>query len=367
MHDMSKTIGGGSKKVLYTLNTLRRIGLKNSTKALTTHNTCKACGYGMGGQKGGMTNELNEFPSVCNKSIQAQSTDIQPPIPSALFSQHNLEDFQQLSAHELEHLGRLGHPLHKPAGSNHYKEVSWDWALDYSAQQFKSTDPQRTFFYSSGRSSNEAGFLLQLFARVYGTNNVNNCSFYCHQATAVGLGSTIGTGTATIELEDLGGSDLIFVIGANPASNHPRFIYQLQACRERGGHVVVINPAKEPGLVKFALPKSARSMILGGSDIASHYLQPHIGGDIALIKGIAKAVLEMQQQDIAFIKQHCTNFSAFESDLQQTSWSDIEHACGSRTYHRSGSMLRPSEKRDFCVGYGPHPSSVWLRKHRVYR
>ncbi|MGH1471846.1 MAG: FdhF/YdeP family oxidoreductase [Cellvibrionaceae bacterium] len=324
---MKKTVGGGAKKVLYTLNTVRRIGLKNSAKALKANNTCKACGLGMGGQQGGMTNELDEFPSVCNKSIQAQSTDIQPPIPSEIF-QHSISDLRELSPKELEHLGRLSQPLFKDSQTHQYKEVSWDWALNYAANQFRETQPEQTFFYSSGRSSNEAGFLLQLFARLYGTNNVSNCSYYCHQATSVALGSTIGTGTATVELQDLSGSDCIFVIGANPSSNHPRFIYQLTACRERGGDVIVINPAKEPGLVKFALPKSPKSLIVGGTEVASMYVQPHIGTDLALFKGIAKSLLENNQQRSDFISKHTENFQLFCDDIYSTSWQTITQHCG---------------------------------------
>ncbi|MGB5326568.1 MAG: molybdopterin-dependent oxidoreductase, partial [Pseudomonadales bacterium] len=221
MKERKMPVGGGAKKILYALRTAQRIGLLDSARALSAKNTCKACGLGMGGQRGGMTNELGEFPAVCNKSVQAQSTDIQPPIPVEIF-EHDLEEFQQLSAHELEHLGRLGTPLHKPAGSNRYQPVSWDTALDRAAAAFATTEAARAFFYSSGRSSNEAGFVLQLLARVYGCNNVNNCSYYCHQATGVGLGNTIGSGTATVELADLDACDTIFVIGANPASNHPR-------------------------------------------------------------------------------------------------------------------------------------------------
>ena len=277
---MKKVVGGGPKKVLYTLNAVRRIGLKNSAKALSSKNTCKACGLGMGGQQGGMTNELGEFPSVCNKSVQAQSTDIQPPIPNEVF-QHSIEELKELSPKELEHIGRLGQPIFKAKDSEHYKTVDWDWALNYAIDRFKQSNPNRSFFYASGRSSNEAGFLLQLLARLYGTNNVTNCSFYCHQATSVGLGSTIGTGTSTIELEDLAHCDTIFIVGANPASNHPRLIHQLKNCRDRGGNVIIINPAKEPGLVKFSVPKSPVSMITGGTEIASLYLQPNIGGDIA--------------------------------------------------------------------------------------
>ncbi len=236
-------VGGGVKKVLYTLSTVRKMGVKKAAKALNSHNTYKACALGMGGQLGGMTNELDEFPSVCNKSIQAQSTDIQPPIPVEIFA-HDLYELKELSGHELEHLGRLNHPVYKAADESKYSPISWDKAIELAAHKFRETMPERSFFYSSGRSSNEAGFLLQLLARIYGTNNVNNCSYYCHQATGVGLGSTIGTGTATVELADIGGADFFFLIGANPASNHPRLIHQLKALRDRGGDVVVINPAK---------------------------------------------------------------------------------------------------------------------------
>ncbi|HWV16305.1 MAG TPA: FdhF/YdeP family oxidoreductase [Cellvibrio sp.] len=317
-----KIVGGGPKKILYTLKTVARIGLLNSAKALNSHNTCKACGLGMGGQRGGMTNELDEFPSVCNKSIQAQSTDIQPAIPREIFD-HSLEDFAQLSAHELEHLGRLNIPLHKPTNSERYQPIEWSAAMELMAARFAATSPARTFFYTSGRSSNEAGFVLQLLARLYGTNNVNNCSYYCHQATGVGLGNAIGSGTATISLEALASSDCIFVIGANPSSNHPRFVHQLKNCRERGGQVIVINPAKEPGLVRFAVPKSAKSLLSGGTWIASEYLQPNIGSDLLLLKGIAKALLESNTLDRDYIAAHTENFAQFAEDIAASDWQSI--------------------------------------------
>lgn len=319
---MTEIVGGGAKKVLYTLKTVRRMGLANSAKALRARNACKACGLGMGGQLGGMTNEAGEFPSVCNKSVQAQSTDVQPAIPREFFD-HPISELRELSARELEHAGRLGNPVFKGAGEERFRELSWDDALAIAVQRMAKTDPSRGFFYSSGRSSNESGFVLQLLARLWGTNNVNNCSFYCHQATSVGLGSTIGTGTATVELDDLGGCDLVFVIGANPASNHPRFIHKLIACRERGGEVIVLNPAREPGMVRFAAPKSAKSMISGGTDIASRYLQPNIGGDMALFKGIAKAVLESGAENAEFIDAHCDGWAAFRADLEACSWDEV--------------------------------------------
>lgn len=315
-------VGGGSKKILYTLKTVGRIGLLNSAKALNSRNTCKACGLGMGGQRGGMTNEKDEFPSVCNKSIQAQSTDIQQPIPDEVF-EHSLSEFHKLDAYELEHLGRLNTPIYKAAGSDRYVPINWETAYSKMAGAFRAARPEKSFFYSSGRSSNEAGFVLQLLARLYGTNNVNNCSYYCHQATGVGLTNVIGSGTATVELDDLSKSDCIFVIGANPASNHPRFVHQLKNCRDRGGKVIVINPAKEPGLVRFAVPKSPKSLLTGGTWIASDYIQPHIGGDLALLNGVIKAVLESESQNDVFISQYTEGFESFSQKITALCWNDI--------------------------------------------
>ncbi len=322
-----QVVGGGAKKVLYTLATIGRMGPGKAAKALTSHNACKACAYGMGGQRGGMTNELGEFPSVCNKSVQAQSTDVQPPIPHAIFT-HAIADLAELSGREMEHLGRLNTPVFKAAGADRFEPVGWDFAIAHAAARLKVTAPARSFFYSSGRSSNEAGFVFQLLARAWGTNNVNNCSYYCHQATSEGLATTIGKGTSTVELEDLTGADLIFVIGANPASNHPRFIHMLKRCRDHGGDVVVINPAKEPGLVRFAVPKSPGSMLRGGDEIASDWLQPRIGSDIALFKGLAKAVLELGAEDRDFLAAHTSGIAPFAADLAAMSWEAIVDACG---------------------------------------
>ncbi|MEO6395776.1 MAG: FdhF/YdeP family oxidoreductase [Devosia sp.] len=322
-----RPVGGGAKKLLYAADTILRMGIGKSAKALTAKNTCKACAYGMGGQLGGMTNELGEFPSVCNKSVQAQSTDIQPGIPHAIFD-HSIAHIAQLSGREMEKLGRLNTPLFRERGATHYRPISWDRAIAIAGERLGAAQPSRSFFYSSGRSSNEAGFVFQLLARAWGTNNVNNCSYYCHQATSEGLATTIGKGTSSIELADLTGADLIFVIGANPASNHPRFMHMLKHCRDRGGDVIVINPAREPGLIKFAVPKSPSSMLKGGDEIASDWLQPRIGSDIALFKGLAKAVLEMGAEDIGFLARHADGFEAFRADLDGLSWDAIVAACG---------------------------------------
>ncbi len=318
---------GGWKSVYYSMHVAKEVGLGNFYRSITSKNTCKTCAYGMGGQKGGMVNEAGDSVEICKKSIQAQLTDLQAPIAYDFFGKNKIKDLQKLRPLELERLGRLDIPLYKRKGDENYVPISWEDALEKIISQFKIIHPERTFFYSSGRSSNEAAFVLHLFARLYGTNNVNNCSYYCHQASGVGMGATIGTGTATVDLDDLKNTDLIFVIGANPASNHPRFVTELLHCRRRGGQVIVINPAKEPGLVRFAIPSDVRSFMSTGSDIASHYLQPSIGTDVAVMMGISKYLIENELVDNHFIENYTEGFLAFSQKIKETSWDAIEQNC----------------------------------------
>ncbi|MES3007579.1 MAG: FdhF/YdeP family oxidoreductase [Pseudomonadota bacterium] len=313
-------VGGGLKAIQYVMSIAGNVGPGRLAAAVRSKNTCKACAFGTGGQRGGLHNEHKAGVEICNKNIQAQSSDLRAAVPRAIFEDNSLNELRQLSGRQLEALGRLGHPLYKAPGADRYRVISYDDAIQRIAARLRETDPQRSFFYSSGRSSNEAAFILQLFARLYGSNHVNNCSYYCHQASGVGLQSSIGTGTATIQYKDLELADTIFVIGANPASNHPRFVKVLIECRRRGGQVIVINPAKEPGLLRFASPSDFRSMIVGGAQIASHYVQPHVGGDLPLLNGIAKAVLENGGTDSDFIARYCNGFTDYEHFLKQLDW-----------------------------------------------
>ncbi|MBL4655113.1 MAG: FdhF/YdeP family oxidoreductase [Bacteroidia bacterium] len=319
---------GGLTSIKYTWKVARKVGFLKFYRSLSSKNTCKTCAYGMGGQKGGMVNEAGTILEFCKKSVQAQLTDLQGEIPLSFLEQNSISELKKLSGRELEKLGRFNHPLYKDKNDTHYKPISWDDAINKVINKLKETTPDRSFFYSSGRSSNEAAFILQLFARMYGTNNINNCSYYCHQASGVGINSTIGTGTATIQLSDLKKTDLIFVIGANPASNHPRFVTELMHCRRRGGKVIIINPAKEAGLVKFTVPSDVRSMLTGGSEIASEYIQPNIGGDIALLKGIAKIIIEQNKYDTDFINNYTNGFEEYKNDVANSSWEEIVENSG---------------------------------------
>ncbi|MCA9172731.1 MAG: molybdopterin-dependent oxidoreductase, partial [Planctomycetales bacterium] len=206
-------------------------------------------------------------------------------------------------------------PLLYTRGDNYYRPISWAEALERITSRLKSISADETFWYFSGRSSNEAGFLLQLFARLYGTNNVNNCSYYCHQASGVGLSSSFGTGTATLTLEDAEHADLVFLIGGNPASNHPRLMSTLKHVRRRGGHVIVINPVIEPGLVNFSVPSDPISLLFG-TKIASQYVQPHIGGDLALLTAVARKVLDLGAHNEEFLTSHTDHWPEWKTHLE---------------------------------------------------
>ena len=170
---MKKAVSGFSS-ITAALKIASKVGFGNFYQSITSRNTCKTCALGMGGQKGGMTNEVSSFPEICKKSIQAQLTDIQKAIPESYFKENTIDDFKRITPRKLERCGRLNTPLYKNKLSNHYTPISWNKALEKIIITLQQTDPEKTFFYSSGRSSNEAAFLLQLFVRAYGTNNINN-------------------------------------------------------------------------------------------------------------------------------------------------------------------------------------------------
>jgi molybdopterin-dependent oxidoreductase alpha subunit len=319
--------GGGWAAIRYTLRMANRVGWRQLWRAMRSKNACKTCALGMGGQAGGMRNEAGHWPEVCKKSLQAMVADMQEGLRPEFFGRFGIEQLRALTPRELEWCGRLTTPLFAGPADTHYRAVTWDEALDRLARQMRDNPPDQNFFYASGRSSNEAGFLLQLLARLYGTNYVNNCSYYCHQASGVGLGGSLGTGTATVTLEDVENTDLFFLIGGNPASNHPRMMRSLMNVRRRGGHVVVINPVKEVGLVNFSVPSDVRSLLFG-SKIASLYVQPHIGGDIALLTGVARVVLERGAHDAEFIAQATEGFEAYQAQVRATSWEEIERCSG---------------------------------------
>ncbi|MEI6255340.1 MAG: FdhF/YdeP family oxidoreductase [Planctomycetota bacterium] len=331
------TTGGGWRAVFYTFKKAREVGgLWALWKAMRSKNACKTCAVGMGGQSGGMVNEAGHFPEVCKKSFQAMVADMQGAVKPTFFETYSLPQLRAFSPHQMEHSGRLVQPVVLEKGSQHYRPIDWADAMERIARKLKATQPDESFFYFSGRSSNEAGFLLQLFARFYGTNHVNNCSFYCHQASGVGLTSVIGTSAGTVKLADMEHADLVILLGGNPASNHPRMMRTFMMVRRRGGKVIAINPIIETGTVNFSVPSDPWALFFG-AEIASTHVQPHVGGDLALVYGMMKRLRELHAAtprpadpivDEEFLTNHTAGWPELAIRLDALSWNEIVEKSG---------------------------------------
>jgi molybdopterin-dependent oxidoreductase alpha subunit len=254
------------------------------------------------------------------------------------FSAHPVSELLQWSDHRLESEGRLTHPLAYDASVDRYRAIAWDDAFARIGSFLRALpDPNMAEFYTSGRTSNEAAFLYQLFAREFGTNNFPDCSNMCHEATSVGLPESIGIGKGTVSLDDFDRCELIIAMGHNPGTNHPRMMGTLHEASRRGVPIIVFNPLRERALERFADPQDAMEMAtMGSTNIASTYHQVKVGGDGAALTGIMKALIAMDELEGAagsvldhdFIRQHTHGFDALRSDLQRRSWADIETTCG---------------------------------------
>jgi molybdopterin-dependent oxidoreductase alpha subunit len=218
----------------------------------------------------------------------------------------------------------------KEADDTHYRPISWDDAYALCGNTLRDIEsPHRAAFYTSGRASNEAAFLYQLLARTLGTNNLPDCSNMCHESSGTGLGEVIGIGKGTVTLEDFDHSDLIFVIGQNPGTNHPRMLTALQAAARRGANIVSINPLREAALERFKHPQEVTRLFGKGTPIATDFLQVKVGGDVALLQGIAKAVVALDDAnpgavlDNAFIEEHTVGFSTYADSLRAKEWEPL--------------------------------------------
>ena len=252
------------------------------------------------------------------------------------FAEHSVGWLRQQTGHWLENQGRLTQPMRYNRAADKYEPLSWSEAFALIGSKLRELDhPDGALFYTSGRTSNEAAFLYQLFARRFGTNNLPDCSNMCHESSGCAMTAQIGIGKGTVTLEDFEHADAIFVVGQNPGTNHPRMLTELERAAKRGAKIVALNPLREPGLVKFKHPKHAFQMLFGrGSAISSHYYQVLVGGDLAALKGIAKHVLEAEDAapgtvlDSRFIDEHTDGFEPFAADLRRADWQTIETQSG---------------------------------------
>jgi molybdopterin-dependent oxidoreductase alpha subunit len=320
-------MGGGMPVIQYwATHTLSPQG-PQIWKALRHQSACLSCAWGTGGQKGGFINEDGEPLQRCAKSVEAIASELQPGINPDFFTRYSISELQQLTSEQANQLGRLSYPVMLRSGQSHYERISWEEVYAIATAAFQKP-PQRVASYSSGRSSNEAAFLLQLMMRAMGSNNLADCSDLCHSASTVGLKNVFGSGTSMVSLESLKQSDCVVLVGSNAPANHPRLMNELIQLRDRGGKVIVINPLIEVGLVKFASPAYPLTSLLQGSEISSLYLQPVPGSDVALFVGIQKSLIEQGLIQEDYLRLHTQGWESIVEQARETSWDEIVNTCG---------------------------------------
>jgi molybdopterin-dependent oxidoreductase alpha subunit len=365
----------GLKAVAVTTRLVGAMGLGRGVKALLDVNQangfdCQSCAW----PSPDTERHLFEF---CENGAKAVADEATPRcIGREFFAAHSVAALAAESDYWLNAQGRLAEPMLLNPGATHYVPIAWDEAFALIARELRALPtPDAAAFYTSGRTSNEAAFLWQLFARSFGTNNLPDCSNMCHESSGVALNETIGIGKGTVKLEDFERADAIFVIGQNPGTNHPRMLAALEAAKRRGATIVSVNPLPEVGVERFKNPqdflnplKALKTLAGDGARLADLWLQPRIGGDLALFKGIMKEMLEVEEArpgtvfDAEFIAQHTAGLEALLVDLRATSWDQIVEACGvDRAQIRSAAEIAIRVKATICcwaMGLTQQPNAV---------
>ena len=245
-------------------------------------------------------------------------------IDSAFFAEHSIDELGRQSDYWHGQQGRLTEPMVLRPGSRHYEPISWDDAFALIAAELnRLASPNEAAFYTSGRTSNEAAFLYQLFVRQFGTNNLPDCSNMCHESSSIALPEVIGIGKGTVKLDDFEKAELILILGQNPGTNHPRMLTALQKAKRAGARIVAINPLKEAGLLGFRHPQEIRGLLGFSTPLADQYLQVRIGGDQALLQGVLKHLLARDAIDKAFVETQTDGFEAMKAGIESASWEQI--------------------------------------------
>lgn len=280
---------------------------------------CPGCAWP---DPGDHRSSIGEYCENGMKALAEEATN--KHIGAEFFQRHSIDELWQWTDYELGKSGRLTEPLILKPGSRHYAPISWQEAFDWIGGQLNSLPtPDEAIFYTSGRTSNEAAFLYQLFVRAYGTNNMPDCSNMCHESSGVGLSETIGIGKGTVTLEDFYEAGLVVVVGQNPGTNHPRMLSALERCKENGGKIIAINPLPEAGLLHFINPQRPGKLLTGGTPLADLFLPVRINGDVPLLKAIQFLLLRMEKEnpgrivDRPFIKQYTTGFEQWQEVMEQ--------------------------------------------------
>jgi molybdopterin-dependent oxidoreductase alpha subunit len=276
---------------------------------------------------------LNEYCENGVKAIAEEATAKR--CTPEFFRAWSVAALSRQSDYWLGHQGRLTHPMVLRSGCDHYEPISWDDAFALIAEELNAlSSPNQAIFYTSGRTSNEAAFLYQLFARQFGTNNLPDCSNMCHESSGLALREVIGVGKGTVKLEDFDLADTILIIGQNPGTNHPRMLSTLQKAARRGATIVSVNPLAEVGVTRFKHPQDVLHLLGSGTKIAKHFVQVRLSGDLAFFKGLCKEILETEATrpgqviNRAFIDQKTSGFAEFSEAISALSWNDIIEQSG---------------------------------------
>ena len=308
-----------------------------------------------------------EFCENGAKAVASEATRAR--VTPDFFREHPIENLLDRSDRWLEQQGRLTHPMWRRPGASHYEPIAWDDAFALIASALNGlASPNEASFYTSGRTSNEAAFLYGLFVRKFGTNNLPDCSNLCHESSGAGLNESIGIGKATVTLDDFAHADAIFVIGQNPGTNHPRMLTELERAAKNGAKIVSINPLPEAGLIRFKNPQHPLSLLGRGTALACLFLPVRVNGDVALFKGIMKAMLEADRASGGkvfahdFIRDKTEGFEAFERDLEAETWTRIERESGVARdlIEQAAAIASASERSIFCwaMGITQHQNGV---------
>jgi molybdopterin-dependent oxidoreductase alpha subunit len=336
LHKLPKAAGGVGAMVSTVKHLHRDSGILRGSKALLSMNQpkgfdCPGCAWP---EPSAENRPRLEFCENGAKAIAEETTTARAT--PEVFAGLSIEQMRALSDFELGQLGRITHPM--MLDGDHYREISWDAAFEITAAELRAAGPERSVFYTSGRTSNEAAFLYQLVGRMHGTNNFPDCSNMCHESSGVALGESIGIGKGSVSLSDFEHADLILVVGQNPGTNHPRMLTTLREAAQRGATIVAVNPLKEVGLSRFSHPQKPLDLFRSGVELAKHYVQIQIGGDQAFFLGIGKAVLEREAAsqaagtgtllDLGFIDTLTEGFTAWCDHVGATPWSTIVERSG---------------------------------------
>ncbi len=337
----------------------RGMGVVRSARTLARLNQeqgfdCPGCAWPEPGERSALEFCENGIKAVAHEATRRR-------VGAEFFATWSIPRLAEQSDHWLEAQGRLAEPLWKPAGADHYQAIAWDEAFARIAAAIRGLDsPDQAVFYTSGRTSNEAAFLYQLFVRELGTNNLPDCSNMCHESSGTGLSEQIGVGKGTVGLPDFALADLILVIGQNPGTNHPRMLTELERAKRRGCRIVAVNPLRERALVRFAHPKDPLSVLGRATPIADLFLQVRVGGDVALLKGWMKELLALEAErpgrvlDWDFLRDHTEGFDALREDLERAPWPEIERASGitRAEIRRAAELYAASERVIACWAMG---------------